>query len=284
MKIISKLADLQRCLSSLPPAQRPIGLVPTMGALHAGHGSLIHRARRETKTVVASIFVNPTQFRPGEDFQRYPRPRAADVAFLTRNRVSFLFAPRRNSMYPDDHDTDVRVHRLTQTLCGAPRSRGPAHFVGVATVVAKLFNLVRPERAYFGMKDFQQLRVIEQMNRDLNFGIRIVRCPTVREPDGLAMSSRNAYLSSDSRRAAPGLYRALQRGRKLLRSRSASNLRSVRQTIVSLLKAIPNSKLEYLELVDSETLQPVQRKSGAVLIAAAVRLGDVRLIDNVLVS
>jgi pantoate--beta-alanine ligase len=255
-----------------------------MGALHDGHLELVARSIRENDRTVVSIFVNPTQFGPKEDFKKYPRPMRRDTALLRKAGVDLLFAPSPIIMYPPGDSTRIRVYGLTDTLCGSPTSRGPEHFVGVATVVAKLFNMVRPDKAYFGLKDFQQVRVIEQMNQDLQLGVRIVRCPTVREADGLARSSRNAYLTPVERRLAPRLYAALQAGRKLLTSHPRMNPELVRRRIRSLLDSIPQSKLDYLELVDPETLKRIHSNSGPVLIAAALKIGTTRLIDNILVS
>ncbi len=254
-----------------------------MGALHFAHLSLVKRAKHENDITVASIFVNPTQFGPKEDFNRYPRPFENDRRMLTRERVDVLFAPSKEQMYGNMPLTEVSVKTITDTLCGAPSARGPQHFVGVATVVAKLFNIVRPTRAYFGMKDFQQIRVIEQMNDDLNMGVSIVRCPTVREPDGLAMSSRNAYLSPAERAQAPRLYQALQAGRKLLRSRSRMSPRAVCHKVKSILVSHPSFKIDYIELVDPVTLKRRTESKRPVLLAAAVFLGRTRLIDNILV-
>ncbi len=260
-----------------------MGFVPTMGALHAAHLGLVERAKRENKRVIASIFVNPTQFGPKEDFSRYPRPFHRDVQLLKSVKADALFAPTKEAMYAAGHTSEVRVKDLTDTLCGAPRSRGPEHFVGVATVVAKLFNLVCPTSAYFGMKDFQQLRVIEQMNRDLDFGIRIVRCPTQRERDGLAMSSRNTYLSPMERVQAPRLYHALQLGRKLLRSRPQMSPRAVCKKLSLSLQTHPSFKIDYMEIVDPVTLKPLTSSRRPALLAAAVFLGRTRLIDNLLI-
>lgn len=283
MKILRTVEQCQRWRASLPP-KKSVGFVPTMGALHAGHLSLVERAHRENDIVVASIFVNPTQFGPKEDFARYPRPFAKDLRLLAKCHTSIVFAPTPKSMYAPDYSTSVSVSKLTDTLCGDPRSRGPAHFVGVATVVAKLFNAVRPTRAYFGMKDYQQVRVIEQMNQDLNFGIKIVRCQTFREKDGLAMSSRNAYLSPHERAVAPALYAALQQGRKLLTSKPSMTASAARHQIERSLSNRPDFKIEYIELVNPVSLERMNRIKLPVLVAVAARLGKTRLIDNILVS
>lgn len=255
-----------------------------MGALHAAHLSLVKRSKRENSVTVVSIFVNPTQFGPNEDFARYPRPVKRDRQLLRKERVDILFAPSPKDMYRAEPGTEIVVPGLINHLCGAPTARGPQHFIGVATVVAKLFNIVRPTRAYFGLKDFQQVRVIEQMNVDLNFGTDIIRCPTMREHDGLAMSSRNAYLDPAERAQAPRLYRALQHGRKLLTSRPPMSPRAVCKNVRSILTAHPKFKIDYIEVVDPMTLKRRTTFQKPVLLAAAVYLGRTRLIDNVLVN
>ncbi|MCG3205468.1 MAG: Pantothenate synthetase [Elusimicrobia bacterium] len=283
MKILYSPSSFQRWRSSLP-IKASIGFVPTMGALHEAHLSLIKRSKRENKFTVVSIFVNPTQFGPREDFKRYPRPFKADVRLLNSVGVDVLFAPSQDVMYGSNHVTEVRVKKLTNTLCGAPRSRGPQHFVGVATVVAKLFNIVRPHKAYFGMKDFQQLRMIEQMTEDLNWDVKIIRCPTLREADGLARSSRNVFLSPRERRQAPRLFQALQQGRKLLTSRAHMSPRAICKKISHLLSVHPSFKIDYIEMVDPATLEPMKVRRRPALLAAAVFMGRTRLIDNILIK
>jgi pantoate--beta-alanine ligase len=283
MKILRTAKALRAWRDSLPRHSR-LGFVPTMGALHDGHLSLINRSKRENPKTIVSIFVNPTQFGPKEDFKKYPRPWKKDLALLKKARVDALFMPSVSQIYSPSDNTRVVVSSVTDTLCGSPASRGPGHFIGVATVVAKLFNLVRPTHAYFGLKDYQQVRVIEELNNDLHFGINIVRCPTIREKSGLARSSRNAYLSSREKALAPALYRALQAGRKLLTSSPRMDPQIVRRRLIGLLlKSAPNATLDYLELVDPQTLKKTHSKSGPVLIAAAVKIGTTRLIDNMLV-
>lgn len=255
-----------------------------MGALHAGHLSLVKKSVSENKITVVSLFVNPIQFGPKEDFKRYPRPWREDRRMLAKQGVAILFSPEPSAMYFQDHSTRVEVQNMTDSLCGSPHSRGPGHFVGVATVAAKLFNLVRPTSAYFGMKDFQQMRVIETMNRDLNFGIRIVRCPTVREKDGLALSSRNQYLSECERRLAPRLYLALQYGRKLLTSHARMSPQAVSQKVQGALTSTPEFKIDYIEVVDPETLKRPTSFKRPLLLAAAIWLGKTRLIDNILIN
>lgn len=277
MKIIRSLPSVRRTVQAWRRAGRRVGLVPTMGALHAGHASLIRRARRENDEVVVSIFVNPTQFGPGEDFSRYPRPFARDARLCQKERVSVLFAPSPSALYSDDHQTWVTVEKLSLPLCGPFR---PGHFRGVATVVLKLFNSVQPDRAYFGEKDFQQLRVIQQMVTDLNVPVKIVPCPTVREPSGLALSSRNAYLSTDERDAAPLVRRALRTAGQVLKSRR--NVSEAQRAARKVLRQIPGARVQYVEILDPKTLRMAQ-KTGPVLLAAAVYVGRTRLIDNLVV-
>lgn len=257
-----------------------LGLVPTMGFLHAGHLSLVRRARADNDHVAVSIFVNPTQFGPHEDFARYPRDVARDLDLLQREGVDLVFAPDISEMYPPGYHTYVIVEEITERLEGLAR---PGHFRGVATVVAKLFNIVQPTRAYFGQKDAQQAVVIQQMVRDLNFDLEIVVCPTVREPDGLAMSSRNVYLNPDERRAATVLYRALQRANHLYASgeRDAS---AIRHAMLDLIEAEPLARPDYVSLANPRTLVELERVEGRALASLAVRIGTTRLIDNMLLG
>ena len=277
MKIIRGLESVRRTVLAWRRAGRRVGLVPTMGALHEGHASLIRRARRENDEVVVSVFVNPTQFGPGEDFTRYPRPFARDAALCRTERASALFAPKPPALYSGDHQTWVTVEKLALPLCGPFR---PGHFRGVATVVLKLFNIVQPDRAYFGEKDFQQLRVLQQMVKDLNVPVKIVPCPTVREPSGLALSSRNAYLSPDERAAAPLLRRALRMAGQVLKSRR--NVSDAQRAARKALRQISGARVQYLEILDPKTLG-VPQKTGPFLLAAAVYVGRTRLIDNLVV-
>ena len=257
-----------------------IGLVPTMGALHAGHGALMRRAREETGYVVATIFVNPTQFDRPDDFQKYPRDLETDLAFCDRLGVDAVFAPDAKEMYPGEALTSVAVAGLSTRLEGEFR---PGHFRGVATVVAKLFNIVPADRAYFGEKDAQQLAVIQQMAADLNFPIAIVPVPTVREADGLALSSRNQRLTPEQRRIAPVLYQALREAERLILGGTAS-VAKAKQAALDVLLRNPEFRVQYLDLVDPGTFQPVEIVTGDVRIVVAAWLGEVRLIDNVLVA
>lgn len=257
-----------------------VGFVPTMGALHEGHLSLLRKARRESDVVVSSIFVNPAQFGPKEDLSRYPRPFARDAALCREAGVDVLFHPSPQGLYPAGYDTWVSVEELSKPLCGAFR---PGHFRGVATVVLKLFNLVRPGRAYFGRKDYQQLRVIQRMAADLHLPVRVVPCPTVREVDGLAMSSRNAYLSPLERAVSARLPAALRSAAQLIKSGRPFSVEKVRAAASAELRKIPGARVQYLSLVDPDTLTPARDFRRGVLLAAAVYVGKTRLIDNILI-
>jgi pantoate--beta-alanine ligase len=274
------IAEMREHIASARKHRLAIGLVPTMGALHEGHGALMRRAREETGYVVATIFVNPTQFDRPDDFQAYPRDMKRDLAFCERLGVDAVFAPDAREMYPEESMTSVAVAGLSTRLEGEFR---PGHFRGVATVVAKLFNIVPADRAYFGEKDAQQLAVIERMAADLNFPVTIVPVPTVREPDGLAMSSRNQRLTPEHRRIAPVFYQALCEAELLIRGGS-NPAAEVRQGALALLARTPALRVEYLEIVDPATFRPVETSAGEMRIVAAVWLGEVRLIDNLLVS
>jgi pantoate--beta-alanine ligase len=255
-----------------------IGLVPTMGALHAGHARLIERARANCLTVVVSIFVNPLQFDRADDLKRYPRPFQADLSLCESLGVDLVFAPSPEEIYPEPPDCTVHVARTAEHLCGAFR---PGHFDGVATVVLKLFNIVQPEVAYFGEKDAQQLAIIRRMVADLNVPVTIAPVPTVREPDGLALSSRNQLLTEAERALAPALYRALVTARDAVAA-GAGDADTVKQGAAATIPADERLRLEYLELVDPRTFLPVQRVTGPVVAAGTLWVGSTRLIDNVL--
>ncbi len=259
---------------------RPAGFVPTMGALHDGHMSLVRAAMAECQPVIASIFVNPTQFGPGEDLQKYPRTLDADRVRLEEAGVSYLFAPEAAEMYPQGFRTWVNVEGLSDRLEGRVR---PGHFRGVTTVVLKLLEIVQPQKAFFGRKDAQQARLIQQMARDLHLDSEIIVCPIVREPDGLAMSSRNAYLSPDERRAATVLHRSLDSARRAIEhgERDALRLTAAMREII---RGEPLAQTDYLELVDAETLEPVTRLRRTCLALLAARFGATRLIDNLLIE
>lgn len=257
-----------------------VGLVPTMGYLHEGHKSLITRAVSENDKVVVSVFVNPMQFAPSEDLESYPRDMERDTAVCEDAGAALVFHPTPSEMYHEDFSSYIDMNTLTGGLCGKSR---PTHFRGVCTVVAKLFNIVVPDRAYFGQKDAQQLAVIRHMAKDLSYGIEIVGCPIVREDDGLAKSSRNTYLNSVERNAALILYKSLSEGKKLIDAgeRKAGKIKEI---INGIINTEPLAKIDYVEIVSFDTLEPVEEINGAVLVAIAVFIGKTRLIDNFIVS
>jgi len=278
MKIITAIAEMRSLSEALRMQGKKLGFVPTMGFLHEGHLSLMGRARRENDIVVASIFVNPTQFGPNEDLDRYPRDATGDQAKCEASGVDVLFMPQASEMYPEKPVVFVTVEGISEILEGALR---PGHFRGVATVVAKLFNIVKPHQAYFGQKDFQQCAVIKRMVAGLNLDVEVVVLPTVREQDGLAMSSRNSYLGEDERRAASTIWRALSEGERLFRTglRDATALQSA---VRSILLREPGFSIDYVELVDPESLVPQAVIEDRMVLLVAVRLGRTRLIDNLL--
>jgi pantoate--beta-alanine ligase len=255
-----------------------LGLVPTMGFLHEGHLSLIRNARKQSDRVVVSIFVNPTQFGPHEDFKEYPRDFERDCRLAEEAGADVIFAPAATDMYPDGFQTLVRVEHLTAPLCGVSR---PHHFQGVTTVVAKLFNICKPHLAVFGQKDAQQAIVIRRMVKDLNMDLRIVIAPIVREPDGLAMSSRNTYLTREQREQAVKLYHSLQKAEERIR-RGETEVETLKMAMRALIESIPGARIDYVEIVDAQTLVPVARihPGDEILVALAVYVGKTRLIDN----
>lgn len=263
------MADLRR-------GGRTIGLVPTMGALHAGHQSLIEAAVASCDAVVVSVFVNPTQFGPSEDYEQYPRPLDADSAICSQTGADLLFVPTVEAMYPGGATTSIHVADLTGGLCGASR---PAHFDGVATVVVKLFHIVTPDRAFFGEKDYQQLKVIQRLARDLDMPIEIVACPTLRDERGLAMSSRNAYLTPVQREQALSLSSAMREAMEQADG-GESDVSSLIEGMKRRIREAGDSEIEYVAIVDSETLEPLDRVMGQARICVAVRIGSCRLIDN----
>jgi pantoate--beta-alanine ligase len=280
VRTIRTVAELRAALAPRRRAGQSIGLVPTMGAFHEGHLALMRRARGDTDVVVVSLFVNPTQFRPGEDLGAYPRDEAADAAQAAALGVDVLFAPPAEEVYPPSFSTEVRVGGVTEPLEGA--ARGPEHFHGVTTIVTKLFNMVAPDVAYFGQKDAQQTAVIRRLVRDLDIPVRVEVCPTVREPDGLAMSSRNRYLDAAERELAAGISRALRAAEDAARGgeRDATAIASTARAAL----AESGIEPEYLELVSTETLAPVARVGDAdVLVAVAAHVGAARLIDNTII-
>ena len=280
MKILASPGSMQRAALGWMSRKISVGFVPTMGALHAGHLALIARARRENEIVVVSIFVNPSQFGPREDYSRYPRPFRRDAELCRKAGADVLFRPSAGSLYPPGYDTWVSVDKLSRALCGPFR---PGHFRGVATVVLKLLNLVLPTRAYFGLKDFQQVKVIERMARDLHLPVRIVPCPTIREPDGLALSSRNAYLSPAERSAAVLVPAALRAAAQVIKSGRRSSVERARRAARGLLSRIPGARVQYADVVDPGTLAPLKDVRGRAVAAVALYVGKTRLIDNLIV-
>lgn len=276
MRRVETVAELRAALRESP---RPLGLVPTMGALHAGHVSLIRAARSECAAVAVSIFVNPAQFGPDEDLERYPRPLAADLALLEREGADYAFTPSPEEMYPPGFATSIRIAGPALPLEGAAR---PGHFDGVAAAVAKLLLQAQPDKAYFGQKDGQQVAVVRRLVRDLNMPVETAALPTAREPDGLAVSSRNAYLTAEERIAAPALYRALAAARDKFRAgqQDAAELEAACRKMID---ASPLASTEYAAAVDPETMAPWDGR-GPCMLAAAARIGSVRLIDNVLLE
>lgn len=274
--IFPTIEGLRAALSEVRVSRKSVGVVPTMGALHEGHAELIRRARAQNDFVVVTIFVNPIQFNSHEDLNRYPRTLNADVKLCEQAGADAIFAPSATEMYPGEMQTSVEVTGVSDMLEGPFR---PGHFKGVATVVAKLFNIVSADRAYFGEKDAQQLAVVQKMVEDLNFPVRIVPVPTVRESDGLALSSRNRLLSIEDRQVAPALYRALSIAREKLQSGAVPQ--DAKTAALELLAATPQFRVEYLEVADVATMQPVQSVKGSVRVLTAAWLGGVRLIDNI---
>jgi len=277
MRTITRVSVMKAASAAWRKKGLTIGFVPTMGALHEGHLSLVREARRRADVTVVSIFVNPTQFGPQEDLARYPRDLARDSALLKKEGVQTLFCPDEAQMYPPGYRTFVEVQGLQDRLCGATR---PGHFRGVATVVLKLFNIVRPDVAFFGWKDAQQLILLRQMVRDLDGDVRVVGLPIVREPDGLARSSRNAYLSPEERKAATVLSKSLTTAEQAVRA-GERDARKITALIRSAVDAEPLARLDYVEVVGQKSLEPLATISGDVLIALAAFVGRTRLIDNV---
>lgn len=280
MKIVETAAEVRTQVQAWRQEGLSVGLVPTMGYLHEGHQSLIDRAVADNDRVVVSVFVNPMQFGVGEDLESYPRDMDRDAALCEQAGASLIFHPEPSEMYPGDFSSFVDMSTLTGGLCGKSR---PIHFRGVCTVVSKLFNIVLPDRAYFGQKDAQQLAVIRHMVSDLSYGIEIVGCPIIREEDGLAKSSRNTYLNPEERQAALVLNRSLSEGKKSLEAGETSAA-AVRQKILGYLEKEPLAKVDYVEVVDWKNLEPVDTVDRPILVAIAVFIGKTRLIDNFLFS
>lgn len=277
MKIVTTISEARNCIKKLPPSCT-VGLVPTMGYLHQGHLSLMQRAKEECDFVVISIFVNPIQFGENEDFERYPRDIKRDARLAEEVGVDLIFHPPVEEMYPHPLLTTVQVERVTERLCGSSR---PGHFTGVATVVSKLFHIITPDRAYFGLKDAQQVAVIEQMVKDLHFPVAIVPCEIVREKDGLAMSSRNVYLNSEERQQATILYQALQE----VKTKDFRTAGEVNRFVREKINTQPLAEIDYVETLSYPSLEPIQHIAGErVIVAVAVRFGSTRLIDNILLQ
>ena len=280
MEVAETIKSVRSLVKAAQSKGKNIGFVPTMGDLHIAHISLIEAAIQKCDFVVVSIFVNPTQFGPGEDFEKYPRPFESDLEICRKAGVDVVFAPSPQEMYKKENLTWVNVEKLTEPLCG--RSR-PRHFRGVTTVCAKLFNIVEPDVAYFGQKDAQQAIVIKRMVADLNMPLEIVVCPTVREPDGLAVSSRNKYLSEQQRKDATYIYKSLKKCESLVEAGTTDS-----KTIIGEMKQILNQvssiEIEYISIVDAESLQELERIAGKALAAVAVKIGSARLIDNIIVD
>jgi pantoate--beta-alanine ligase len=277
MEIARTIAEMK---SSRARSLGSVGFVPTMGYLHDGHLALIKQARAENSVVVASIFVNPTQFGPAEDFRTYPRDTERDLAMLEKERADIVFMPSAEEMYPERFSSWVEVEKVTDRLEGISR---PGHFKGMATVVAKLFNIVEPTRAYFGQKDAQQALVIKKMAADLNMNLEVIVAPTVRESDGLAMSSRNVYLNPQERQAAIVLFKALTLAQNLW-GKGERNAETIRQQMTSLISKEPLAKIEYVSIADTQTLEELSEIDRPALASLAVRIGKTRLIDNMVLK
>jgi pantoate--beta-alanine ligase len=276
VKVVETIADLKSLRAKLA---EPVGFVPTMGYLHEGHLALVRQAKAENPSVVVSIFVNPAQFGPQEDFKKYPRDPQRDLALLEKEGVDLVFVPSLDEMYPPQFDSWVEMGKVAERLEGAAR---PGHFRGVATVVAKLFNIVQPDRAYFGQKDAQQLIVIRKMVADLNMNLQVAAVPTVREPDGLAMSSRNTYLNPEERKQAVVLYQALNLAQKLY-SEGEKDAKAIRQQMRDLIQKQPLAHIDYISIADAETLDELDTVRPPALVSLAVKIGKTRLIDNAVV-
>jgi len=277
MKVIEKIDDMKRLRKQLT---EPVGFVPTMGYLHKGHLALVRWARTENPSLVISIFVNPTQFGPQEDFNQYPRDTERDLALLEKERVDIVFMPSVDEMYPPQFNSWVEVGKITERLEGASR---PGHFRGVTTVVAKLFNIIQPTRAYFGQKDAQQVVVIKKMVAELNMNLEIVTVPTMREPDGLAISSRNTYLNPEERKAATVLYQAISLAQKLW-LQGETNAQAIRQQMLALIQKEPLATIDYVSITDTKTLDELDTVKPPALVSLAVKIGNTRLIDNVVLE
>ena len=275
MKVINKPEELQKIIEELKKEGKNVGFVPTMGALHLGHVSLIKKSVLQNDITVVSVYVNPIQFGPNEDYEKYPRPIEKDIKVCQDNKVNFLFLPTNETLYNKNFSTYIYNNNVSKIMCGITR---PTHFQGVCTIVAKLFNIVMPQRAYFGLKDYQQYIIIKQMVEDLNFNIEIIGCPIVREESGIAMSSRNTYLSKEEKVQATGIYKSLCLAKQLFCE--GKEIEDIKQVVEENILKIPNSKIDYIEIRNSQNLQEVTDLDKNIVIAVAVKVGNVRLIDN----
>jgi len=280
LKIIKDINSIKKEIKNIKKSGKTIGFVPTMGYLHEGHLSLIRKSKTTTDITVVSIFVNPTQFAPSEDLDKYPRDFKRDTELLERESVDILFYPDNSIMYPKGYDTYVIVENLSKPLCGKTR---PTHFKGVTTIVLKLFNIVSPDMAFFGQKDAQQAIIIRRMIYDLNLDVGLEVLPIVREKDGLAMSSRNKYLSTEEREQAIGLFKSLKKAEEFFKAGERES-KKIKQEALSVLSGYPLLKLDYLEIVDIETLKPVEKIKDKALVAIAGFVGNTRLIDNLILG
>ncbi|ABO50314.1 pantothenate synthetase [Desulforamulus reducens MI-1] len=276
MRLCKTIEEIRLLLNTVRNKGKYIGLVPTMGFLHQGHLSLVHEAKRHCDVVVMSIFVNPTQFGPNEDYDAYPRDLQRDTSLAAEAGVDIIFAPPAEEMYPQEFSSYVDVTGVSESLCGGSR---PGHFRGVATVVTKLFNIIQPQAAFFGQKDFQQVLVIKRMVADLNMHVKIVDVPIMREIDGLALSSRNIYLSPEERQAALVLYRSLMLAQELIVN-GEREIRRIKEAVIKAIGAEPRANIDYVEILSIPNLTPIDQLKGKALLALAVRFGKTRLIDN----
>jgi len=280
MKLITNINEMRQFSSDAKKAGKSIVFVPTMGCLHEGHASLLKKGRKLGDILVMSIFVNPIQFGPKEDYALYPRDLKKDLALAEVNKVDVVFNPLAEEMYPDNFQTAIEVEKLNNYLCGISR---PGHFKGVATVVAKLFNIVKPDIALFGEKDYQQLLIIKKMVQDLNMDVTVVSMPIIREADGLAMSSRNNYLNKDERRAALCLYTALLKGKDMFHN-GVTDAQAILQKMRNIIEAEPLAEVDYIKICNVNTLDDLERIADKALLALAVKIGRTRLIDNIILS
>jgi pantoate--beta-alanine ligase len=280
MKVAKTIEAVRELVTAVRQKGKKIGFVPTMGALHIGHISLIEAAVKKCDFVVVSIFVNPTQFAPSEDFEKYPRPIDNDLQICKKAGVDVVFAPTPRQIYPAENLTWVNVEKLTENLCGLSR---PGHFRGVTTICCKLFNIVAPDIAFFGQKDAQQAIIIKKMVADLNLPLNIEICPTIREKNGLAVSSRNQYLTKDQKKQAALIYKALQKSRQLINQKTTDS-KTIIAEMRKILQETDAIDIEYVNIVDAENLQNIEQIAGKVLIAVAVKIGPARLIDNIMVD